>query len=338
MKKHDSLPDLISKRAQKFAACELGCSVTNLKIHSVSGGYSRNRRALVGNCSKWIFVKEVDIDLLPGDGSEELAWLRKDFELVNALRENGYKFIPEINKLSNDGHVLLLSAYRREDGWLWSLPESKDEQSVYIDTIINAIKELELIKFKPSQIESMRLSPYFRDKLALDDGLELISTNKAVISSLVDKYTQISKCKKQLNISNSALEMITLFGDELFLRKLLLDSADLIKQPNDCFGHCDVRSDNIAYNKLTGDVRFVDWNWASMVSLNFGSTEFLIDMARRGVDIKPWISSVNKQLAASLVGFYAKRCLEAPLAPGNTLREVQAESAAVSLSLYCQAY
>lgn len=337
MVKVDTSQDLISRKAQKFAADELGCRIVDIKIHAVSGGYSRNRRALVNCGDKWIFVKEVDVELLPSDGAEELAWLRKDYELVNALRAKGYKSIPDTNRLSDDRHILLLSAYRSEDGWLWSLPESKDEQRRYIDAIINATNELETVKFEPSQIEAMHLFPYFRDKLALDDGFKLIRTNEAIRDALVYKYNQISKNKKLLHIRKDALEMISLFNNKLRLKNLSLDSKELIKQPNDSFGHCDVRSDNIAYNKFTGEVKFVDWNWASMASSRFGSTEFLVDMTRRGVDIKPWANSVNKQLAAALVGFYAKRCLEDPLSPGNTLRDVQAESAAVAFSLYDQA-
>jgi len=57
-------------------------------------------------------------------------------------------------------------------------------------------------------------------------------------------------------------------------------------------------------------------------------------MSRRGVDVTPWINDLNIEMLAATVGFYAKRCLKDPLAVGNTLRDLQAQSAAVALNLY----
>jgi hypothetical protein len=128
--------------------------------------------------------------------------------------------------------------------------------------------------------------------------------------------------------------MIDLLNDKLALEDLSNQAALLIKQPNDRFGHCDVRSDNIAYNSSTGQVKFVDWNWASFVAAGFGSTEFLIDMSKCGVDVTPWVDELNIELLAAITGYFLKRCLYDPLAPGNTLRDAQAQSAAAALNLY----
>lgn len=69
----------VTENAARFAAVRLGVVTEKLEILPVNGGYSLNRRALVGADDAWIFVKEVDIDLLPGEGQEELWWLKKTF-------------------------------------------------------------------------------------------------------------------------------------------------------------------------------------------------------------------------------------------------------------------
>jgi hypothetical protein len=324
----------ISSVAREVAAKELGCTSADLAVVDVNGGYSRNRRSLVGCGDKWLFAKEVDKSLLPGDGDEELGWLRKDYEITNILRQTAPELISEWGQLEADGHVLLMPSYRAEDGWLWYLPSAADEQQKYVQAVVDAAKKLETVEFSQDAIDGLNLHPYFRDKLAFDDGLSLVIQNDEIRNQLKDKYTAMVQDESLAKLYPAIRKMQILLQDERALRDLSTRAASLIEQPNNCFGHCDVRSDNIAYNPSTGQVKFVDWNWASFVTAGFGLTEFLIDMSRRGVDVTSWLDELNIEMLAAIVGFYAKRCLEDPLAPGNTLRDVQAQSAAVALNLY----
>lgn len=68
---------LLTARALQCASAELDVDPSDLRVTPVSGGFSRNRRALVSAGDQTIFVKEVDVDLLPDDGETELAWLKK---------------------------------------------------------------------------------------------------------------------------------------------------------------------------------------------------------------------------------------------------------------------
>jgi len=328
------IDNTISLTGREVAAVELGCSPLEIKVAGVMGGYSLNRRALVGHGDKWIFAKEVDHGVLIGDGERELEWLRKDLECTNALRQIVPEIVPEWEKLTADGHVLLMPSYRVEDGWLWTLPTDATVQRLYIQAVVDATKKLETVKFGQDDIDRLKLHPYFRDKLALDGGLDLIIKNDEIRNQLKDKYAAMAQDKSLVNLYPEINKMLELLNDKLALKDLSDKAMQLINQPNDCFGHCDVRSDNLAYNPLTGQVKFVDWNWASFATTRFGATEFLTDMSRRGVDVAPWIDELSINMLAAAVGFYAKRCLEDPLAPGNTLRDVQAQSAAVVLSLY----
>jgi len=328
------IDNTISLTGREVAAAELGCSSSEVKVAEVSGGYSLNRRALVGYGDKWIFAKEVDHDVLVGDGERELEWLRKDLECTDVLRKIVPEIVPEWEKLTADGHVLLMPSYRVEDGWLWTLPTDATVQRLYIQAIVDATKRLEAVKFGQDDIDRLKLHPYFRDKLALDGGLDLIIKNDEIRNQLENKYDAMAQDKALVNLYPVINKMQELLKDKSALKDLSDKAKSLIHQPNNCFGHCDVRSDNIAYNSSTGQVKFVDWNWASFATTRFGATEFLTDMSRRGVDVTPWIDELNVNMLAAAVGFYAKRCLEDPLAPGNILRDVQAQSAAVALNLY----
>lgn len=325
---------IITIKGRKASAEELGCNVSDVRVINVDGGYSRNRRSLVGYADRWIFAKEVDLDLLPDEGAEELGWIYKDCECVNALIGVVPELVPEWEKLAADNHVLLMPGYRVENGWSWSLPETKSEQQKYIQAVVDATKRLETVEFDEAAVDKINLHPCFRDELALDNGLSLIIQNEEVRAQLEEKYLAMAQDESIKNLQPAIHRMQLLLKNKTALRDLSILAGSLINQPNNCFGHCDVRSDNIAFNPSTCQVKFVDWNWASFVPEGFGVTEFLIDMSRLGVDITPWIDDLNTEMLAAVVGFYTKRCIQDPLAPGNTLRDTQAQSAAVALELY----
>ena len=102
---------LLTDSALQCAAAELDVDPSDLRVTPVSGGFSRNRRALVSAGDRTIFVKEVDVDLLPDDGETELAWLKKDYEVMRMLQKVHPKFVANWTKLNGDGHVLMTTSY-----------------------------------------------------------------------------------------------------------------------------------------------------------------------------------------------------------------------------------
>lgn len=134
---------LLTDRALQCAAAELGADLSDLQVTSVSGGFSRNRRALVSAGDKTIFVKEVDIDVLPGEGERELAWLKKDYEVTRLLQKVHPKFVADWIKLDGDGHVLMTTSYASADGWLWQPPAEKFLAERYTSAVVAAARELE---------------------------------------------------------------------------------------------------------------------------------------------------------------------------------------------------
>ena len=78
---------LLTNAALQSAAEQLDAPVDQLTVRPVSGGFSRNRRAVVSAAGQSLFVKEVDIELLPDDGLTELGWLKKDYEVVRTVQQ-----------------------------------------------------------------------------------------------------------------------------------------------------------------------------------------------------------------------------------------------------------
>ena len=323
---------ILTDRAITFAAAELGVSADQLAITPTSGGFSRNRRALVSAGDKTIFVKEVDIDVLPDEGERELAWLKKDYEMVRLLQAKHPELVADWVKLSNDGHVLLMTAYPASEGWLWSPPTDLEASDDYINAVVRTVRALEDAQFDKATVERLQLEPHFRDEIALDNKYPSIYDDAPTRQKLIEKYQMLAD-QNDKNAHRYAA-VVHLLNDETALRQLQQAAHKLAEQPQDTFNHCDVRSDNIAYNLATSAVKLVDWNWASYAPNRFGTTEFLLDMARHNHDVTPWLDQLNPAMLAASVNFFAVRCLQPPLAPGSTLRNMQTATAATAYELH----
>ena len=323
---------LLTARAMQCAAAELGADLSELRVTSVSGGFSRNRRALVSAGDKTIFVKEVDIDVLPGEGERELAWLKKDYEVTRLLQKVHPKFVADWIKLDGDGHVLMTSSYASADGWLWRPPAEKSVAERYISAVVAAVRELEKTELPHAVIEELQLQPFTTAELGLDDGIDQVIAEADIRRQLIDNYRTLLPEQSEVN-RRRCQKIVELLnrGDEL--ADISVRTKQFAKQPENCFNHCDVRSDNLAFHPQTGELKLVDWNWASYAPRGSGATEFLIDMARHGHDVTPWLSEVNAEMLAAFVGFYLIRSLKPPLRPGDNLRQMQALSAAAAYDL-----
>lgn len=331
----ETLPNhnkLLTDRALQCAAAELGVNVSDLQITSVSGGFSRNRRALVSAGDKTIFVKEVDVDLLPDEGERELDWLKKDYEVTRLLQEIHPQYVADQITLSDDGYVLMTSSYASTDGWLWRPPVEKSVAKRYISAVVTATRELEKTELPHKVIEELQLQPFTTAELGLDDGIDRIITDANVRRQLIDNYRTLLPEQSEVN-QRRCQKMMELLSRSDELADISVRAKHFAKQSEDRFDHSDVRSDNLAFHPQTGELKLVDWNWASYAPRGSGATEFLIDMARHGQDVTPWLDELNAEMLAAFVGFYLIRSLKPPLQPGDNLRQMQALSAATAYDL-----
>lgn len=327
------LQSLLTPRALSLAAQELAVSPEVLIVQPVSGGFSRNRRAVVSAGKRSLFVKEVDIELLPDEGSTELGWLRKDAAVVWALQVTQPDIVADWIRLSDDGHVLMMSNYAPEDGWLWRPPTDEALARRYTEAMMQTTRRLETAQLDEQVAHGLDLSPFLQQELTQDNDIDGLVDDDNMRGRLKKKYRELATTGPDWQRVRCE-RMVALLNDVAQLQELRKWLKSVALQPDNCFNHCDVRSDNLAFNIYTGEVKLVDWNWASYAPQGYGATEFLLDMARHGHDISPWYGEINRPMTAASIGFFAARSLKLPLAPGSTLREMQALAAATAYEIW----
>ena len=323
---------LLTDRALQCAAVELGIDSSDLRVTPVSGGFLRNRRALGAAGGKTIFFQKIDVGVLAPDGETELAWLKKDYEVTRLLQKVHPEFVAGWIKLDGDGHVLMTTSYASADGWLWRPPAEKFLAERYISAVVTATRELEKTELPHKVIEELQLQPFTTAELGLDDGIDQIITDADIPRQLIDNYRTLLLEQSEVN-QRRCQKMMELLSRSDELADISVRAKHFAKQSEDRFDHSDVRSDNLAFHPQTGELKLVDWNWASYAPQGSGATEFLIDMARHGHDVTPWLDELNAETLAAFVGFYLIRSLKPPLQPGNNLRQMQALSAATAYDL-----
>lgn len=323
----------LSENALNFVAEQTGNLVSQFSIERVTGGFSRNRRAIVHTAGQSFFIKEVDENLLPGDGQEERDWLAKDQGVMELLRSESINIVPEESVLSPDSRVLMMSAYPVSKGWQWSLPVDRSVHSEYIQAGVDATKLLETATFTGEDAERLSLQPYFRDKLTDPDIHQTFIGQPGVIERLMQRFTLLAD--KPENDGHKALleKMARAIQDNVVIQELESGMSRLRQQPNEVFGHCDARTDNLTFNPGLKKLVMVDWNWASQTPRKFGSTEFLISVAARGADIAEWSKDLNPDLLATLILFWLRCCMNPELTETGNLRDYQAVSTAVAYDL-----
>lgn len=318
-------------RALKFVAQHMGVEPMDLFVRPVTGGYSLNRRAVVSANGMYVFVKEVDEALIDGDGQQERAWLAKDQQLSTILQAKGFSAVAAWSRLSDDQNVLLLPAYRPEDGWLWEFPKDEIDGRQYVQAVMDAADALGQVHFSEEEKQRLALSPFFRDKIAEDAELPVLSDPE-------DRERIVAKCDALIGDSDSRMAsnfraLKTFVGDTDQQAAVREIARHLVLQQNDTFGHCDLRPDNVAYHPGRQELILVDWNWASFAPEGFAATEFLTSVARRGLDVSGWLGRINEPLLAALIGFFLRGCIKPNLGDDSLLRDHQAMAAAAALRM-----
>jgi thiamine kinase-like enzyme len=157
------------------------------------------------------------------------------------------------------------------------MPASRSHQDAYIRRVIKEISNLEGAVFKDSDVKRMSLQPYFRDKLSDVVVFNEFCQSVQVQEKLIRKLQQATASIAPEESINHMIQQfrVKLQNDITALFSDIRNSMqELGRQPNNAFGHCDMRPDNIAYHAQSDRVILVDWNWASQTPRGFGATEF----------------------------------------------------------------
>jgi len=252
--------------------------------------------------------------------------------VMRMLQEIHPQYVADQITLSDDGHVLMTTSYASADGWLWQPPAEKSVAKRYISAVVTATRELEQTELPHAVIEELYLQPFVATELGLDDGIDRVIADADIRRQLINNYQTLLPDQSEVN-QRRCQKMMELLSRSDELADISVRAKQFAKQPEDCFNHSDVRSDNLAFHPQTGELKLVDWNWASYAPRRSGATEFLVDIARHGQDVTPWLDELNTEMLASFVGFYLIRSLKPPLQPGDTLRQMQALSAVTAYDL-----
>lgn len=324
---------LLSFATIAAAAVKLGCLPSETITSAVSGGYSHNRRGLIGYNDQWLFAKEIDPTQLAGDGTQERAWLYKDHACTEMIRTIAPEIVAEWSSLSADGQLMLMSSYRHEDGWVWLPPADSSMHEAYVTNVLATITRLATIHPAETQVDQLGLKPYIRDMIAHDSGIDMIISDPEVRRALSVDYQILEQTTEIATIRHAAQGMQVMLNDQSLLLSLRTAQNRLDQQPQLTLSHGDIRADNIVHNAELQQTKLVDFDWLSLAPEGFDTTEFLIDTARYGVDVLPWAELLNKDLLAATVGYYARRAIEDD-DDRQSLRNLKLESAAIAAWLY----
>lgn len=235
------------------------------------------------------------------------SYLRKEHHVYQTL--NGQTpYIPRNVELRGD-HTLLLEAYDPRDGWVWRAPANPEARSWYIESVLQAINELENIPYKSFD--------------AVNPSYPSIE-HEGWVSYPKFRGEVIAKLRKSRHKDSDSLADVL---DDLYRQAQETPTPELTH-----FAHFDMRQSNLAWHPEHG-VRIVDWSWADYAPRGFDKTSFLIDIFKSGYDVTEYMDHFNKTHALTLIGFWLGHSTWPTPTPDQTIREHQLASALAAYKL-----
>lgn len=293
-----------------------------LTFKPASGGHMAYGHLLVDGPHDRLFIKAYDPDQFTDEQRREhsLAYLQKEQLYFEHLRANNYKEIPERSELI-DNKILAMDAFHTDDGWSWQVPIDIDIAPKYISDILDTFKKLNDIPLPKNDYHETVKPTYLT---LWEEGWKSIDDQK--ISDINEKirsfYDQFSP-----DLQKSTVALLNNLKN---MRSTALSS----EQPDDfVLSHNDARQSNIAWH-LDHGVKLIDWSWADIAPINADSTMFLIDLAKSGYDVNPYLNDhFNNDHALALAGFWLAHSLWPTRDGSDIIRKQQITSAATAYEL-----
>lgn len=286
-----------------------------LEITIIDAGHMAYDHLFIRDGDNQLFVKAHDASRFTDAlrESHSRAYLKKEFALLAHLAANNYSAIPNRVDLIDDS-LLAMDALHQDDGWQWRAPEGDDFKR-YVHDVLIALDQLEAspIPIKPLYHDAVEPTYVTFWKEGWDD----ITDDKT--NALVTKTLQLS--------SGWTIAQQT-DADELIneLSHLKARAAQLERNTPLVMAHNDARQSNIAWHPDHG-AKIVDWSWGDAAPKNADSTMFLIDLAKSGFDVSPYVEYINRDYVIVLIGFWLAHSLWETRDDSTTVREQQLASA-----------
>lgn len=269
---------------------------------STVGGFSGARRGIVTTPdNKKLFVKI-------GTDEQTKGWAKKEIESYAFLEEKGFSYIPRLLSTNADNTGFAVDALLPEEGWDWTDTWSRER----LDATLRAMDTLALMK--PDSKYAELLKPVISDA---DNGWPKLLASAEQQAFLATKLAT-SPDRKVLEELQAQTE-----------------KASSYVIHHDTLVHDDVRADNCPWNKQTGEVKLVDWNWLELGDRRLDLAAFLVHVHQSGFDVLP---NYADRLDSAALQWMAGLWLEAaskPIWPGGPekLRDMQLRSGLTALRL-----
>ena len=293
-----------------------------LTISPAIGGHMAYCHLLVDGPNDRLFVKAYDPKQFTDDVRRQhsLEYLHKENSVLGYLSENRYTYIPNRFELI-DHKLIAMDAFRSDEGWNWRVPKSKIQKKQYISDVLIALEKLHSIPLPLTDISRNVASTC---QVLQQEGWS--SINMHSLLKIRQRVDQLSK-KFDKRLQSITIDLLDNLDD-------MRSTAQPMKLPQYLvLSHNDARQANIAWHPDLG-VKLVDWSWADAAPEFADSTMFLIDLAKSGVDVTPYLEKYfDKKYALTLIGFWLAHSILPTHNGSDTVRMQQVASATESYNL-----
>ncbi len=243
-----------------------------------------------------------------GTNEHTKRWAAKEIESYAFLAEHGYSHIPHLLSINADKTGFAIDALLTADGWDWSNTWSKER----VDATLAAMDALAAIT--PDSKYTELLKPIIKDT---HNGWPKLLANIEDLEGL--------QIKLQSTSAYDVVENLTAH----------VEKAAAYTLSHDTLVHDDVRADNCAWNKTTGEAKLVDWNWLELGDRNIDLAAMLVHVHASGFDVlKDHAVRLNPAALHWMAGFWLEAARQ-PIWHGGPekLRDTQLRSGITALEL-----
>lgn len=305
-------------------ARELGLYAEELKFSDARGGHMAYRRLFTETPDGEVyFVKGHDGSLFTEDVRSEHArqYLKKEHMLFTYLQESGYLQVPDISRLIDENY-LLIEGLPSEKGWYWRAPkDNPDLFDRYVQDTLESFDALQAVPLPPEHY----FFPKRIMKVFIEEGWENLSQNQLQKIGYAAQGLRAQLYPETEQVLDEALGRLPELVEQ---GKALYDVAQPLY-----LTHHDARQANIAWHPSLG-TKNIDLSWMDVGWKNADATMFLIDLAKAGHDVTPYISShFSPEHALLLMGHWFGRCAEPTRDGSTTVRLHQLASALTAYQL-----
>lgn len=301
-------------------ARELQLLPEEVRFSDAKGGHMAYRRLFAETPGGDVyFIKGQDNSLFTEDerATHAQQYLLKEHMLFTYLLECGYTSVPSTSRLIDESY-LMIQGLPKEHGWYWRAPRDDPELfNRYVRDVLASYDELQRIPLPPED----HFFPKRIMQVFMEEGWQYLSRTQ--IETVLDAAQKLRSelhpsTETMLDEALAALQSLSTAGRQLYdtARPLFLT-------------HHDARQANIAWHPEKG-VKNIDLSWVDVGWRNADATMLLIDLAKAGYDVSPYMNEyLNPDHALLLMGHWFGRSAE-PTRDGNPIVRLHQLASAVT--------